>query len=293
MQKLKLKGYEKSIRTFWDQYRESGLGLLGLGILLFFVLSSTFAEVLIPYPVGVREGDKEAILKPPSIKHLLGTDEFGRDMLSIIIQGGRVSLLIGFLATLVTALIGTLIGISAGYFGGKTEEILMRFTDLLLVIPSLPLMIVLASILGATFWNMILVIGIRGWTGTARVLRSQVISLKEKPFIESARAIGASDTRIIVRHIMPNVLPLIVAQMVLRVGSSILSAASLSFLGLGDPTHISWGMTLHYAFSVGSLFSNFYWYLLPPGICITLVILSFTFIGYALDQIVNPRIRRR
>jgi len=293
MQKLKLKGYEKSIRTFWDQYRESGLGLLGLGILLFFVLSSTFAEVLIPYPVGVREGDREAILKPPSIKHLLGTDEFGRDMLSIIIQGGRVSLLIGFLATLVTALIGTLIGISAGYFGGKTEEILMRFTDLLLVIPSLPLMIVLASILGATFWNMILVIGIRGWTGTARVLRSQVISLKEKPFIESARAIGASDTRIIVRHIMPNVLPLIVAQMVLRVGSSILSAASLSFLGLGDPTHISWGMTLHYAFSVGSLFSNFYWYLLPPGICITLVILSFTFIGYALDQIVNPRIRRR
>lgn len=293
MQKLKLKGYEKSIRTFWDQYRESGLGLLGLGILLFFVLSSTFAEILIPYPVGVREGDREAILKPPSIKHLLGTDEFGRDMLSIIIQGGRVSLLIGFLATLVTALIGTLIGISAGYFGGKTEEILMRFTDLLLVIPSLPLMIVLASILGATFWNMILVIGIRGWTGTARVLRSQVISLKEKPFIESARAIGASDTRIIVRHIMPNVLPLIVAQMVLRVGSSILSAASLSFLGLGDPTHISWGMTLHYAFSVGSLFSNFYWYLLPPGICITLVILSFTFIGYALDQIVNPRIRRR
>lgn len=293
MQKIKIKGYERSIIKFWEQYKESKLGLLGLFILLFFIFISVFNEILAPYPVGPTQGDMKAILKPPTSKYLMGTDELGRDILSLIIHGGKVSLTIGILATLVTAIIGTLIGVSAGYFGGKTEELLMRFTDILLVIPGLPLMIVLASILGATFWNMILVIGIRGWTGTARVLRAQVLSLKEKPFIESARAIGASDTRIIIRHILPNVLPLIVAQMVLRVGSSILSASSLSFLGLGDPTHISWGMTLHYAFSVGSLFSNFYWYLIPPGICITLVVFSFTFIGYALDQVVNPRIRKR
>jgi len=239
------------------------------------------------------QGDAKAILKPPSLKYLLGTDEVGRDMLSIIIHGGRISLLIGFLATMVAAIIGTAIGVTAGYFGGRMEEMLMRFTDILIVIPGLPFMIVLAALLGPTFWNMIIVIGIRGWTGSARVLRAQVLSLKEKPFIESAKAIGCSDTRIIVSHILPNVLPLIVAQNVLRIGGAILSTASLSFLGLGDPTHISWGMTLHYAFGVGALFSNFWWYLIPPGICITLVVLSFTFIGYAFDQIVNPRLRRR
>jgi len=290
---VKLEGYKKSMGKFWSQYKESKMGMLGLAILIFFVFISVFAEVLAPYPVGSKEGDRKAVLKPPSVKYFLGTDELGRDLLSILLQGGRVSLTIGLMATLVTAIIGTLIGVSAGYFGGRTEEILMRFTDLLLVIPGLPLMIVLASILGATYWNMIFVIGIRGWTGTARVLRAQVLSLKEKPFIESARAIGSSDVRIIGRHILPNVLPLIVAQMVLRIGSSILSASSLSFLGLGDPTHLSWGMTLHYAFSVGSLFSNFYWYLVPPGVCIALVVLAFTFIGYAFDQIVNPRLRER
>lgn len=292
-QKLKIKGYVRSIRNFGEQYKESKLGILGLFIFLFFVFISAFAEMLAPYPIGPTQGDRNYILKPPSFKYLMGTDELGRDILSMILYGGKVSLTIGVLATLVTAIIGTLVGVTAGYFGGTTEEILMRFTDILLVIPGLPLMIVLASLLGATYWNMIFVIGIQGWTGTARVLRAQVLSLKEKLFIESSRAIGASDARIIVRHIIPNVLPLIVAQMVLRVGSSILSASSLSFLGLGDPTHISWGMTLHYAFSVGSLFSNFYWYLIPPGVCITLVVLSFTFIGYALDQIVNPRIRKR
>lgn len=292
-QKSKIKGFERSIRKFGEQYKESKLGLLGLFIFLLFVFASVFAEILAPYPIGPTQGDRNYILKPPSSKYLLGTDELGRDMLSMILYGGKVSLTIGILATLITAIIGTLVGVTAGYFGGKTEEILMRFTDVFLVIPGLPLMIVLASLLGATFWNMILVIGIQGWTGTARVLRAQVLSLKEKLFIESARSIGASDTRIIIRHIIPNVLPLIVAQMVLRIGSSILSASSLSFLGLGDPTHMSWGMTLHYAFSVGSLFSNFYWYLIPPGLCITLVVLSFTFIGYALDQIVNPRIRER
>jgi len=293
MQSVKLESTKRSVAKFGAQFRESKIGLLGVFILVFFIFISLFAEVLAPYPVGPKQGDRKAILKPPSNKYLFGTDELGRDLLSILIYGGKVSLTIGFLATLVTAIIGTLVGVSAGYFGGKTEEVLMRFTDILLVIPDLPLMIVLASILGATFWNMILVIGIRGWTGTARVLRAQVLSLKEKPFIESARAIGASDARIIGRHILPNVLPLIVAQMVLRIGSSILSASSLSFLGLGDPTHISWGMTLHYAFSVGSLFSNFYWYLVPPGVCIALVVLAFSFVGYALDQIVNPRIRRR
>jgi peptide/nickel transport system permease protein len=283
----------RGIRNFWNQYRESKIGLVGLSILSFFVFISVFSDVVAPYPVGPMEGDRQALLQPPSQKYLFGTDEIGRDIISLLINGGKVSLMIGFLASFVSTLIGTLIGVSAGYFGGKIEELLMRFTDVVMVMPGLPLMIVLAAILGASFWNMIFVIGLLGWTGSARVLRSQVLSVKEKPFVESAKAVGASDARIISRHILPNVLPLIVAQNVLRVGSSILSAASLSFLGLGDPLHISWGMMLHFAFSRGALFSNYYWYLIPPGICITLVVLAFTFVGYALDQVVNPRIRRR
>jgi peptide/nickel transport system permease protein len=293
MHKVKLKSYERNIRKFVSQYRESKTGLLGLSILIFFLLISVFANEVAPYPIGSTQGDLEAILSPPSAKYLLGTDELGRDLLSLLIHGGRISLTIGFLASSITIIIGTLVGVTAGYFGGNTEEILMRITDLFLVIPGLPLMIVLASIVGATFWNMIIVIGMTSWCGPARVLRAQVLSLKEKPFIESARAIGASDVRIIIHHILPNVLPLIVAQMVLRVGRSILSAASLSFLGLGDPTHISWSMILHYAFSTGSLVSKRNWYLIPPGICITIVVLAFTFVGTSLDQIINPRIRRR
>lgn len=283
----------RGIRNFWNQYRESKVGLVGLSILSFFIFVSIFSDVVAPYPIGAMEGDRHALLKPPSRKYVLGTDEIGRDILSLLIHGGKISLMIGFLASIVSTLIGTLIGVSAGYFGGRMEEILMRFTDVVMVMPGLPLMIVLAAILGASFWNMIFVIGLLGWTGSARVLRSQVLSVKEKPFVESARAVGASDARIIIRHILPNVLPLIVAQNVLRVGSSILSAASLSFLGLGDPVHVSWGIMLRFAFSRGALFSNYYWYLIPPGICITLVVLAFTFVGYALDQVVNPRIRRR
>lgn len=288
-----IKEYVRNIRKFWEQYKESKLGILGLIILLFFILVSIFAEVLAPYPIGVLQGDRSSILQPPSSKYLLGTDELGRDLLSLLLYGGKVSLLIGLFATLIIAIIGVFIGVSAGYFGGITEELLMRLTDTFLVIPSLPLMIVLASLLGANFWNMILVIGVTGWTGTARVLRAEVLSLKEIPFIESTRAIGASDARIILLHILPNVLPLIVCQTILLIGGSILSAATLSFLGLGDPTQLSWGMTLSYAFGVGSIYNNYYWYIIPPGLCITLIVLSFTFIGYSLEQIVNPRIRKR
>jgi peptide/nickel transport system permease protein len=207
--------------------------------------------------------------------------------------GGRISLLIGLLAAIISGGIGTAIGLTAGYFGGWKEELLMRITDMVLVIPYLPLMIVLAAILGTSFWNIIFVIAITGWTGTSRLIRAQVLSLKERAFIESSKAIGSSDLRIIGVHLFPNIFPLIVAQMILGIGSAILSEAALSFLGLGDPTRTSWGMTLHWAFGVGALSSNYWWYIIPPGICITLISLGFTFVGYALDQIVNPRIRRR
>jgi len=285
--------YKKQIGDFISQFKESRLGLLGVGILAFFIFISIFANYLSNYPIEATKGDLKDRFMPPSVKYWLGTDDVGRDLATQIMYGGRISLLIGFLAALISGGIGTLIGLTAGYFGGLKEDILMRATDIMMVIPGLPFMIVLAAILGTSFWNIIFVIAITGWTGTARVVRSQVLSLKERPFIESVRAIGAGDDRIIFLHILPNVFPLIVAQMVLRIGSAIIMEASLSFLGLGDPINISWGMILHWAFSCGALSGNYWWYLIPPGICITLVALGFTFVGYALDQIVNPRIRRR
>lgn len=285
--------YKRRIRGFILQYKESKLGIVGLFILVFFIFLATFANHISDHSIKATGGILKDRFQPPSSKYILGTDDVGRDIATLIMYGGRISLLIGFLAAIISGGIGTIVGLTAGYFGGWKEDLLMRITDIVLVIPGLPLMLVLASLLGSNFWNIIFVISIIGWTGTARVVRAQVLSLKERAFIESSRAIGASDLRIIGVHLLPNVFPLIVAQMILGVGGAILSEAALSFLGLGDPTSVSWGMILHWAFSVGSLSSNYWWFIIPPGLCITLVALGFTFVGFALDQIVNPRIRRR
>ena len=269
------------------------MGLFGLAVMLGFILISALGPLLSTYSIKASEGNIYEVLDPPSIKHILGTDELGRDLFTLVIYGGRISLIVGFFATLIAGSLGTLVGSIAGYFGGWMDDIMMRVNDIFLVIPGLPLMIVLSALLGRSIGNTIFVIGILSWSGTARVIRSQIISIKEKPFVESAKAAGGSGIWILTRHILPNVLPLIVAQMVLRVGGAILSESALSFLGLGDPTQISWGMILHYAFGCGALSSGCWWYIIPSGICVALVVLAFSFMGYALDQIVNPKIRAR
>ncbi len=169
----------------------------------------------------------------------------------------------------------------------------MRFTDFFLVIPWLPLMMVLAAILGTSLWNIIFVIGITGWAGTARVVRSQTLSVRERQFVERTVSIGASSRHIMIRHILPNVFPLVFANTVLVAAVAIVSETTLSFLGLGDPTMASWGMMLHYAFESGTTSAGAYWYYLPPGICVVLVVLSFTLLGYAFDEILNPKLRKR
>jgi len=293
MSSARLVIYRRRLGDFLKQFRESRLGILGFSILLFFIFTAVFANYLSHSSTKATEGVLSERLQPPSPSHWLGTDEVGRDLLTLIMYGGRISLLIGLLAALISGGIGALVGLISGFYGGWKDDVLMRGTDIMMVIPGLPLMVVLAATLGTSFWNIIFVISITGWTGTARIVRAQVLSLKERPFIESVRAIGASDSRIIGLHLLPNIFPLIVAEMVIRIGIAILSEASLAFLGLGDPLNISWGMTLNWAFSCGALSGNYWWYIIPPGICITLVVLGFTFVGYALDQIVNPRIRRR
>lgn len=283
---------KKKIKMFFMVVIGNKMALTGALVLAIFILVAIFGPIFMPFST-MEFGEVEQILNPPSREHLLGTDDMGRDVLANLISGARISLLIGGVATAISMGIGTLIGIVAGYFGKGIDNALMRFTDFFLVIPWLPLMMVLAAILGTSIWNIIFVIGITGWAGTARVVRSHTLSVKERQFVERTVSIGAGSGHIMARHILPNVFPLVFANTVLVAAVAIVSETTLSFLGLGDPTTASWGMMLHYAFESGATSAGAYWYYLPPGICVVLVVLSFTLLGYAFDEILNPKLRKR
>ena len=222
---------------------------------------------------------------------LLGTDQRGRDIFSQLVYGTRISLLVGLLSAFLSVVIGLALGLIAGYLGRIVDEIIMRFTDMLLVLPSLPLLIVLIAVLGPSLWNLILLIGVLGWMGFARMVRSQVLSLRERPFIEAAKAVGAGKSHIILKHILPNVMSLVYVTLAMSVPGAILSEAALSWLGLFDPRVMSWGRMLHdaqYEQGIDKL-----WWIGPPGLCIAVVSISFVLLGYALDEILNPRLRQR
>ena len=270
------------------------MGMAGLVILAIFVS----VAILAPLLASSRGLDPSLAtaqpLAPPSPKYPLGTDELGRSILTLTIWGSRISLLIGLLATVMTMIIGSVIGIVAGYYGRGADVLLMRFTDWFLVIPWLALAIVLASILGQSLLNIIVVIAVTSWASTSRLVRSQTLSVKTRPYVERARALGASDWHVVTRHILPNVFPVIFANTILIVAIAILSESTLSFLGLGDPLHVSWGTMLDGAYTAGASSIPGAWaYLVAPGVAIVLVVLSFTMCGYALDEILNPRLRKR
>jgi len=228
---------------------------------------------------------------PSGNQYWLGLDNQGRDIFSQLIWGSRIALLVGFLTAFFSVVLGVVVGLVAGYVGGKVEVVLMRFTDVILVLPTLPLIITLAAVLGTSIWNIILVLSLLGWPGIARIVRAEVLSLKERPFIDSARVTGASTTRIVFRHIAPNVMPLAFLYMTFAVSGAILAEASLSFIGLGDISTMSWGIMLFYVSQSQALTS--WWWLLPPGLAITLISLAFFLVGRAFDEIVNPRLRKR
>lgn len=226
---------------------------------------------------------------------LLGTDNAGRDVYTQTIYGSRISLFVGLLSAFIGISLGLVVGLLAGFLGKFIDEILMRFTDMMLVIPQLPLLIVLVAVLGANIWNIIIIIGFLGWMGFARIIRAQVLSLRERPFVEAARASGAGPGRIIVKHVFPNIVSLTYVNLALSVPAAILTESALAFLGLSDPSVVSWGHMFYTINTAGALarFPPTWWWVLPPGIGIALISLSFILIGYALDDIFNPRLRRR
>lgn len=280
-------------RTFmnvWTAFRNNKVGMLGAGIFLFFALVSIFGPMIWSYDPNTYGTD---VMMGPTAGHWLGTDDMGRDNLRELIAGARTSLTVGILATVISMFVGTFVGMISGYFGKFTETILMRFTDIFLVLPWLPLALVLAAILGSSIWNIILVIGLTSWPATARIVRAQTLTVKERQFVERAKSIGASDWYIMRKHILPNVFPLIFANTVLVSAVAILSETSLSFLGMGDLSRPSWGMMLHFAFASGAASLGDYWFFVPPGACVVAVVLGFTFVGYALDELLNPKLKRR
>jgi peptide/nickel transport system permease protein len=268
--------------------------MIGLAILVLAVLMALAAPLL------AAETELRAVnsLGNPTWAHPsdfgpLGTDNLGRSVWAQFVWGSRISLLVGLAATFLAILVGTVVGITAGFFGGRMGGVLMRLTEWFLVIPFLPLAIVLAAVLGPSIENIIFVIGITSWPATARLLRAQVLSLKERLYVDRSRALGASNRHLMGRHIFPNVAPLILANTTLTVPVAILSETTLSFLGLGDPSRASWGKMLEEAFAAGALTREAWWYFLPPGIGIMLVVLAFTLCGQALETTLDPRLRER
>jgi peptide/nickel transport system permease protein len=268
--------------------RESRQAQIGLAVLLMFVILAFLAPWIEPYDVHTRVGP---IYAPPSIHHPVGLDDGGIDMLSLLIQGGRISMIVGFAATLVAMVIGGGIGVVAGYFGGWVDGVLMRITDYFIVIPDLPLAIIVAAVWGASLTHLIFVIALLLWTTTARIVRAQVKSVRERVYVKRARSLGASDVRIVFRHVLPQIGPLLIANTVLTVAVAIFDETALAFLGLGDPTSITWGNIIEFAFLRTAISSGAWWAVIPAGLCVALVIMACFWLGQAIEDALNPRLK--
>jgi len=288
-------------RGFLERVLGRSDGLVGIAILSVFTLLA-IAPDLFAGPLQTIVTATGKPLEPPSPVHLLGTDETGRDMLNLTIHGARISMTIGLMATLITIFIGALIGVLSGFVGGRLDNVLMRISDFFLVLPTIVLALILAPIMldiigpeaeflgiRATLIVIVVVIGLTSWATTARVIRSQVLSLKERMFVDRARVIGSTSLRIMRRHILPNVVNLIVAQAVLTFATAVFTETTLAFIGLGDPTAPSWGELLNSAQSSGAPGLGAWWYIAPPAVSVVLVVLSFTLVGNALDDVLNPK----
>lgn len=289
MKSQKVKGVFDILKENWRRYRKNKAAVFALPLVLIFIVIAVIAPILSPYdPLKIGTGE---LLLEPCLEHPMGTDDLGRDVLSGFIYGARTSLLIGVVTTITSSLIGILVGVIAGYRGGWIDEILMRITEIFQVVPTFVLALVMVSVFGARIWNVIMVIALLSWPGTARLIRADVIALKEREFVEAARALGASDRDIIFNEILPNALTSVIVNTSLVVANAILTEAGLSFLGLGDPNVASWGRTLWMAqkfLPVGA-----WWLAFFPGMAILLTVLGYNLLGDGLNDLLNPKLKER
>ncbi len=285
------------IQNTWELFKETKVGLVGMGILVFFMVmafASFIPPVIDDMYIPLYGNDPEVIgLSQPSLRHPLGTDYFGRDILSQLLEGAKWALIVGTTAAAASVFLGTVIGLVSGYYRGVVDTLLQRTADTVMTLPAFAIIVVVGSVLrGISIWNIVILIAVLGWPATSKVIRAQVLSLRERAFVESARVSGANNFRIMFRHIAPNVLPLSFLYMAFGVTGAILMEAALSFIGMGDPTTVSWGMMLQWCRASGFAFVAPFW-MIPPGVCITLLALGFYLIGVGTEQIINPKLRKR
>lgn len=284
-----MKNVKKFIRGLWGHKQ----GRVGLIILIFLVLVAIFASVIAPYdPYDVTQRDDKGL--SPSLKHLLGTSiTTGQDVFSMLVYGTRVSLSVGIITGLCIAILGCVLGVAAGYLGGFVDGLIMRIVDIMLVVPTLPLTIVITNIFGKSYVVIVLVFVLFGWQGLSRVVRSQVLLLKNSDYVKSAELAGAGKKYIMFKHILPGVSHLVVMSTALTCAGIMIAEAGLSFLGLGNPTAISWGKMLADAQSGGSMLFGHWWTIIAPGVGIFLSVFSFMRLGLAIEEMLNPKMKRK
>jgi len=300
VRKSRLRRYMSKVQDQLEILTQDTLFNFASVVLLFFSAIAVFAPFIAPYRPQERLYKDDGVLidqwAEPSLlseesTQLLGTTAQGYDIFSQLIYATRPALIVGFLAAALTVSVGTTVGLIAGYYGGKVDQVLMRIVDFAYGLPLLPTVIVFVAIIGPSFQNIVLGIVLLQWRGSARVIRSQVLSLRERPFVKAAKITGASDLRIIGKHIAPNILSLSFLYASFAIGWAILTEAGVSFLGLGDPNRVSWGTMLQSARANSAIAEGAWWWFIPPGVCISLVVLSGFLIGRAYEEIVQPELR--
>ena len=274
--------------NFWETFYRNKLALTGSGIVLLLFFVSVFAPLIAPYDPG--QIDLKNVLLPPSLDHWFGTDQLGRDVLSRMIWGARISLKVGFVATGVAIIIGTLLGAVAGYYGGWLDAAIMRFVDIMLCFPTFFLILAVIAFLEPSIWNIMIIIGLTGWMGVTRLVRADFISLRERDFVQAARAIGAGDLRIIFLHILPNAMASILVAATLGIAGAILTESALSFLGIGvQPPTPSWGNIL----TAGKDNIDIAWWLsLYPGLAILITVVGYNLLGEGIRDSLDPRLKK-
>jgi len=269
---------------FWSRFRRQPAAVIGAALLASLVVVALGADVIAPYSPSAISND---VLLAPSASHLMGTDELGHDLFSAVVHGTRVSLLVGVVSVLIATLIGIVVGGVSGFIGGIVDDVLMRFTELFQIVPRFFLALVVVSLFGNSIWLIVLLLGLTYWTGTARLLRSQVLSLRTRDYVLAARVIGVKESAILLRHVLPGALPPVVTQAALHVGGAILIEAGLSFLGLGDRNVVSWGLLLNDA---QQFVRTAWWISAFPGMAITLTVLAMNLIADGLNEAWNRRL---